>query len=110
MQSSSQRIGVAAVAILVSFVLLIHSNSMISPDRRLQDKLDQGISESEKIPLRGLFFGTSRTWGVGMESKMNLVYPWQVCTNVTNLAIRATGPQFPAMVSELSQSSNFWYA
>ena len=54
-------------------------------------------NETGKVELRGLFFGTSRTWGTGLEHRRSLVYPWLVTDEVTNLAIRGTGPKFPAM-------------
>lgn len=54
--------------------------------------LIEPIAQPPKLPLRGLFFGTSRTYGTGMEDRIHLVYPYQLTDNVTNLAIRGTGP------------------
>ena len=54
--------------------------------------------ELEKLStLRYITFGASRTWGAGIGSNRFRAYPYQLSVNVTNLAIRATGPEFPAL-------------
>lgn len=57
--------------------------------------LDPEVTYPDGLPktnLRGLFFGTSRTWGTGLEKQLHNIYPRQVTTNATNLAMRGTGP------------------
>ena len=54
--------------------------------------------ELEKLSaLRYVTFGASRTWGAGIGSNRFRAYPYLLSVNVTNLAIRATGPEFPAL-------------
>ena len=46
--------------------------------------------------LRVLTFGASRTWGAGMPDRFD-AYPYVLSKDATNLAIRASGPEFPSL-------------
>lgn len=46
--------------------------------------------------LRFLTFGTSRTWGTGVKDR-RLAYPYLLSPNVTNLAFKASGPQYASL-------------
>lgn len=46
--------------------------------------------------LRVLAFGASRTWGAGMPDRYD-AYPWLLSKNASNLAIRASGPEYPSL-------------
>ena len=48
---------------------------------------------------RFIAFGTSRTWGSGLDDR-RMAYPWLLSPNATNLAIRAAGPEVPAMCTK----------
>ena len=47
--------------------------------------------------LRFLSFGTSKAWGAGLKHRQYQAYPYLLSANVTNLAIRAAGPEFPSL-------------
>jgi hypothetical protein len=55
-------------------------------------------STSKLDDLRLVAFGTSRTYGsgLGLERKEK-AFPYLLSTNASNLAIRAAGPQYPAL-------------
>ena len=59
--------------------------------RRLQNETDTDISN-----LRYLTFGASATWGATLPNRTT-GYPYQLSPNVTNLAIRASGPNYPSI-------------
>ena len=50
--------------------------------------------------LRYLTFGTSRTWGSGLDDRFKEAYPYLMSPDVTNLAKRATGPAYPALCTQ----------
>jgi hypothetical protein len=47
--------------------------------------------------LRYVTFGASRTWGAGMGADRFKAYPYILSDEVVNLAIRACGPEYPAL-------------
>lgn len=49
--------------------------------------------------LRILNFGTSVSWGAGLENRYDS-YPYLLNINATNLAIRAQGPCFPSVCTQ----------
>lgn len=57
-------------------------------------------AHQEVLQLRGLYFGTSRTWGTGLETERTHAYPYMVSLSTTNLAIRGSGPQYPYLCFE----------
>jgi len=73
--------------------------------RRLLTVVDQSIpnfspnnSTSTSNDLRLVAFGTSRTFGSGLGWKRKeQAFPYLLSTDANNLAIRAAGPQYPAL-------------
>ena len=60
--------------------------------RRSSDRgniLRNGIES--RVPMRFLFFGTSQTWGAGLENRELKAYPFLLDPYARNAAIRATG-------------------
>jgi len=49
--------------------------------------------------LRVLTFGMSSAWGAGLENRFD-AYPYLLSSQVTNLAQRATGPNYPSVCTE----------
>lgn len=47
--------------------------------------------------LRYVTFGASRTWGAGMGADRFKAFPYILSDEVLNLAIRACGPEYPAL-------------
>lgn len=85
------------VAITVQVILFL---GCLNPNQRsLQQSstivadLRQGLEN-----LNIVAFGTSRTYGVGLGGARTAVaYPYALNANATNLAIRAAGPEYPAL-------------
>jgi len=79
--------------------------------RKLQEGLiqtkinDSSITKEGNIDstglenLRYLIFGTSVSWGAGLENR-NTAYPYLLSKNVKNLALRACGPNYPSVCTE----------
>ena len=71
--------------------------------RRLNDN-DNTISSSDNTEidlshLRYLTLGASATYGVTLPDRTT-GYPYQLSPNVTNLAIRASGPNYPSICAQ----------
>ena len=101
-------VGIGLIALYSKSTRLSGSQSRVSSWRELQldaykfeenqiylDKNDFG-SDHQFKDYRVLAFGTSRTWGSGLRNR-SLAYPYLLNPNATNLAIRASGPEVPAM-------------
>ena len=55
----------------------------------------RGDPESDYQDLRFATFGTSRTWGSGLNDRFQ-AFPYLLSPHVNNLAIRAAGPDIPS--------------
>jgi len=78
-----------------------HSIQELSiPTLYLHDRDDATVvpPEQRKKPstIRYAAWGSSVTWGSGLEQRETSAYPWVLSQDATNFAIRAGGPQFPA--------------
>jgi len=51
-------------------------------------------------PLRIAAFGTSHTFGAQLEDRFNEAYPWLLSLDATNLALKSSGPSYPAACTE----------
>merc|ERR1719253_12644 len=78
---------------LISSTLLALCNIVKSQQlrRKLQDETDIDLSK-----LRYVTLGASATWGASLPDPKT-GYPYQLSPNVTNLAIRASGPNYPSI-------------
>lgn len=59
-----------------------------------------------RVPMRFLSFGTSQTWGAGLENRELEAYPFLLDPYARNAAIRATGPEYPSMCLNSLMDSN----
>mmetsp|Transcript_17397 Transcript_17397/g.25131 ORF Transcript_17397/g.25131 Transcript_17397/m.25131 type:complete len:464 (-) Transcript_17397:67-1458(-) len=99
---------VICVVIVVTFATIFHHRNVTNVSssggtRGLQSRRMKG-DHREVYHLRGLFFGTSRSWGSGLyhskeagEIKRYHAYPFKTTASATNLAVPGTGPLFPSM-------------
>lgn len=67
-------------------------------------RINDGVSESSESindisNLRYLAFGSSMTWGSGVQDRSN-AYPYLLSSKATNLALRATGPNYPSICTQ----------
>jgi len=74
--------------LIIAFFLFIVTSRTILADNSLRGK------NNDNTP-RVVTFGSSRTWGAAMEDREHKSYPGLL--NATNLAIRGSGPEYPAM-------------
>jgi len=56
-------------------------------------------STDDVSDLRYLAFGASKTWGSGLENRFD-AYPYLLSSKATNLALRATGPNYPSICTQ----------
>lgn len=78
----------------ILFLALIQSQySFISSPQQYARSLEQVPALSSH---RILAFGTSRAWGSGLKDRHD-AYPFLIAPNVSNLAIRATGCEYPSL-------------
>jgi len=77
-------------------ILLVLFNVVDSKQlrRKLRNEPEVDISQ-----LRYLTLGASATWGATLPDRTT-GYPYQLSPNVTNLAVRASGPNFPSICIE----------
>lgn len=66
-------------------------------ERNILGNFSTSSSDDDLSSLRIVAFGSSRTWGAGLPDRHHQAYLWQVSQSATNLAIRATGPDIPAL-------------
>ena len=77
-----------SIIILLALCSIVKSQQL---RRRLQNETDVDISK-----LRYLTLEASATWGATLPDRTT-GYPYQLSPNVTNLAIRASGPNYPSI-------------
>lgn len=85
----------AALAIAAAFCLIWHRNGEESKGLRRYLAVQEDYQSFRN--LRYLAFGTSRTWGAGIGRDRHHAFPWQLSRDATNLAIRASGPEYPSL-------------
>lgn len=91
--------------ILVTFLVLQAPLAVLGADNlRTRSLADPKTTEEKKLPssqgldfsnLRAVAFGSSRTWGAAIEDPDHDSYP--ALLRAKNLAIRASGPEYPAL-------------
>ena len=90
----------------IIFLALIQSqfSSISSPQQHVRSLAQVPALSSHRI----LAFGTSRAWGSGLKDRHN-AYPFLLSPNVSNLAIRATGCEYPSLctMSMLESDTNY---
>lgn len=91
------------MVLLISFVLfaLFATSTPISVTASndggdsIQSRSSRSDPESDYQELRFAAFGTSRTWGSGLQDRFQ-AFPYLLSPHVNNLAIRAAGPDIPS--------------
>mmetsp|Transcript_1843 Transcript_1843/g.2579 ORF Transcript_1843/g.2579 Transcript_1843/m.2579 type:complete len:450 (-) Transcript_1843:142-1491(-) len=78
---------------------LAQLNNMMEGHRNLRYQDVLSVKEDHSPSWRILTLGSSVTWGAGMVSRYN-AYPYLLSPNVTNLALRAQGPSYPAICAQ----------
>jgi len=81
-------------------LLIISQNGVLGRFRRKQRNSDgdnhRRLSSSVFSSLRYVTFGSSVTWGAAMKHREH-AYPWLLSKDTKNLALRASGPLYPAV-------------
>lgn len=95
-------LSITTLALVVGSIALIQSYRNEQANRQLDVDSINGVYRSrysDVVQLRGVFFGTSRTFGSGLEvtpesygiGRYNS-YPFKTTSHVKNMAIQGTGP------------------
>mmetsp|Transcript_18639 Transcript_18639/g.28180 ORF Transcript_18639/g.28180 Transcript_18639/m.28180 type:complete len:447 (+) Transcript_18639:79-1419(+) len=90
-------IAALAAVTLLAFVSLVQNKHATRVARNLRFDLEEFADEKyfEKQNFRVVSFGTSRTWGAGLENRNTQTYT--ALLNGTNLAIRSSMADYPAL-------------
>jgi len=68
---------------------------------RINESLKENSEAMKDISnLRFLSFGASITWGTGVKDRLTETYPKILSPSATNLALRATGPNYPSICTQ----------
>ena len=97
------------VALILASTILVLNRSSLQQDAVTSRQLSKLVDPKTIIRkfdthstegLRVLTLGDSIAWGATLKDRLTEAFPYLVSTQVTNLAIRANGPNFPAVCTE----------
>jgi len=86
------------IGLVVMFGKFEHSLFDFSKNHQTPQEVEERLERNSQ-DLRFLTFGTSRTYGSKLANRLD-AYPYLLSPNVANLAMPATGPDYPSLCAQ----------